>query len=118
MTFKNLGNLTKRVWLGNLALAGAFVFMIFGDSMYMASVVSINEKRAKSFDGAIYPLAFVPNWRVGNYIEDRAGLRATEVAKNDYIPLPDPEDIHDDFNAHFTFMNLHLGAYMDEDRVR
>ena len=89
-----------------------------GDGIFLASVVSINEHRAKSFDGSIQPLAFVPNWRVGNYIENRGRLRATDVARNDYIPLPDHDEIHSDFNSHFTYMNLHMGSYMDEDRVQ
>jgi len=99
---------TKKVWTAIAVLVAMLVALYAGSGLYMASVVSINESRAKSFDGSIQPMAFVPNWRVGTYIDDRAHLRANDVAKNDYIPLPDSDDIETDFNSYFTYMNMHM----------
>ena len=84
--------------------------------IYDASVVAINDSKAKKFERAITPIAFVPNWKVGNYVEDRAFLNAYDVALNDYIKLPDVDDVNTSWNSYFTYMNMHLGAYLDEDR--
>lgn len=72
--------------------------------------------RAKPFTGAMMPIAFVPDWKKADYINNRATLDYSAVNQNDLVPLPRFEDIKTDFNSMFTYLTVFKGKYMDEER--
>jgi murein DD-endopeptidase MepM/ murein hydrolase activator NlpD len=73
--------------------------------------------QAKPFNGAMSPIAFVPDWRKSDYIDQRASLDYSAVKQSDLIPLPKIDQIQNDFNSKFTYLTVFRGKYMDEDRV-
>lgn len=81
-------------------------------------MLSISQNGAvKSFDGAIMPIAFVPDWRKSDYVDRRAELTYDEIAQDDLIPLPRYSAMFTDFNSLFTYITVYKGAYMDEERI-
>ncbi len=73
--------------------------------------------QAKPFNGAMMPMAFVPDWRKSDYIDRRGALDYSAVNQNDLIPLPKIENIKSDFNSNFTYLTMFRGKYMDEERI-
>jgi hypothetical protein len=72
---------------------------------------------AKPFNGAMMPIAFVPDWKKADYIDQRATLDYSAVNQYDLIPIPRIEEIKTDFNSIFTYLTVFRGRYMDEDRT-
>jgi Peptidase family M23/S-layer homology domain len=72
---------------------------------------------AKPFNGAMMPLAFVPDWKKSDYINQRATLDYSSVNQGDLIPLPSMRNIKSDFNSLFTYLTVFRGRYMDEERL-
>lgn len=110
-TFSHL----KKLWIINAVLACAALFITFPHQIWTLSLSQNNS--VKSFDGAIMPLAFVPDWSKSNYVERRQEITYGEISQNDLIPLPDYDNIHTDFNSLFTYITVFKWAYMDEGRV-
>lgn len=105
----------KKLWIINGILALTAIFVVLPHQSWM---LSISQNGAvKSFDGAIMPIAFVPDWRKSDYIDRRAEITYDEIAQDDLIPLPKYSDMFSDFNSLFTYITVFEGAYMDEDRV-
>ncbi len=63
------------------------------------------------------PLAFVPDWRKADYIDNRATLDYSVVKQEHLIPLPKYESMKTDFNSLFTYLTVFRGKYMDETRT-
>lgn len=63
------------------------------------------------------PIAFVPDWRKSDYVDQRSSLDYGNVKQGDLIPLPRIEDLKNDFNSNFTYLTMFRGKYMDEDRT-
>lgn len=63
------------------------------------------------------PLAFVPDWKKADYINQRATLDYSVVNQNDLIPVPSIKNIFTDFNSMFTYLTVFRGRYMDEERL-
>lgn len=63
------------------------------------------------------PIAFVPDWKKADYIDNRATLDYAAVNQFDLIPIPRSEDIKTDFNSMFTYLTMFRGRYMDEERA-
>jgi hypothetical protein len=106
-------HLTK-LWVINGVLALAALFVILPHQKW---ILSISQNGAvKSFDGAMMPIAFVPDWRKSDYIDRRAEVTYSEIAQDDLIPLPKYSDMLTDFNSLFTYITVYKGAYMDEER--
>jgi len=81
-------------------------------------LMSISQaNNAKSFNGAMMPLAFVPDWKKADYINQRATLDYSVVNQNDLIPVPSIKNIYTDFNSMFTYLTVFRGRYMDEERL-
>jgi hypothetical protein len=72
---------------------------------------------AKSFNGAMMPIAFVPDWKKADYIDQRATLDYAAVNQYDLMPIPRIEDMKTDFNSIFTYLTVFRGRYMDEERL-
>lgn len=72
---------------------------------------------AKPFNGAMMPLAFVPDWKKADYINNRATLDYSAVNQFDLVPLPRFENLTTDFNSMFTYLTVFRGRYMDEERL-
>ncbi len=71
----------------------------------------------KSFDGAMMPIAFVPDWKKADYIDQRYSLDYGQVNQFDLLPIPKYENLKNDFNSLFTYITVFKGRYMDEDRL-
>jgi len=105
----------KKLWIINGILALAAIFVVLPHQSWM---LSISQNGAvKSFDGAIMPIAFVPDWRKSDYVDRRAEITYDEIAQDDLIPLPKYGDMFTDFNSLFTYITVFKGSYMDEERV-
>lgn len=104
----------KLVWTVNTILAIGLFFMMWSNSYWFLSIS--NQERVKDFDGAIMPLAFVPDWKKSDYIERRLTLDYDTISQEDLIPLPKWGDVHKDFNALFTYITAYMWAYLDENR--
>lgn len=72
--------------------------------------------KAKPFNGAMMPLAFVPDWKKADYIDRRATLDYSSVDQFDLIPIPPFANVKTDFNSLFTYLTVFRGRYMDEER--
>lgn len=105
----------KKLWIINGILACAAFFVTIPHQTWMLSISQNNS--VKSFDGAMMPIAFVPDWKKNDYIDRRQDLTYEEIAQDDLIPLPDYEDLKTDFNSLFTYITVFKGAYMDEERT-
>ena len=64
------------------------------------------------------PIAFIPDWRKSDYINQRATLDYSYVNQNDLIPIPSIDAIKTDFNSLFTYLTVFRGRYMDEERMQ
>jgi murein DD-endopeptidase MepM/ murein hydrolase activator NlpD len=73
--------------------------------------------QAKPFNGAMMPIAFVPDWKKSDYVEQRVSLDYSSVKQTDLIPLPKVTSVFQDFNSNFTYLTMFRGKYMDESRV-
>lgn len=62
------------------------------------------------------PIAFVPDWSKGDYVENRSTLSVGDVGSRDFVPLPDYNDIVSDFLSNFTYLTVFAGSYVDADR--
>lgn len=104
----------KKLWIINSILACAAFFVTIPHQTWILSISQSNS--VKSFDGAIMPIAFVPDWKKSDYIDRRYELTYEEIAQEDLIPLPNYKDMETDFNSLFTYITVFKGAYMDEER--
>jgi len=94
----------KKLWMINSILACAAFFVILPHQKW---ILSISQSGAvKSFDGAIMPVAFVPDWKKSDYIDRRQELTYGEISQDDLIPLPDYDDIKTEFNSLFTYITV------------
>jgi len=105
----------KKLWIINSVLALTALFIVLPNQSWMLSISQSGT--VKSFNGAIMPIAFVPDWRKSDYVDRRAELTYGEIAQDDLIPLPKYSDILSDFNSLFTYITVYKGAYMDEERI-
>ncbi len=63
------------------------------------------------------PIAFVPDWKKADYIDQRYSLDYGQVNQFDLLPIPKYENLKNDFNSLFTYITVFKGRYMDEDRL-
>ena len=88
--------------------------MVFSRGNFLMSSFDIS--KVPEFDGAIYPIAFVPDWQNhADFVERRGSLTYREV-QGALIPLPDYDDIRSDYNSKFTWLTVYMGRYLDETR--
>jgi murein DD-endopeptidase MepM/ murein hydrolase activator NlpD len=106
----------KKIWIVNILLFSTYFLMQTPGHLWLMSISQANN--AKPFNGAMMPLAFVPDWRKADYINQRATLDYSVVNQNDLIPLPKISDLKTDFNSMFTYLTLFRGRYMDEERTQ
>jgi len=99
----------------NMLLLSTYVLIQTPSHLWLMSISQ--GAQAKPFHGAMMPLAFVPDWRKSDYIDQRGSLDYASVKQTDLIPLPKIEDIKTDFNSSFTYLTMFRGKYMDEDRI-
>jgi hypothetical protein len=104
----------KKLWTVNAILACAALFVTIPDQTWILSISQNNS--VKSFDGAIFPIAFIPDWQKSDYIDRRQNLSYEEIDHEHLVPLPDFSEIKTDFNSLFTYITVFKGAYMDEER--
>ena len=95
----------KKLWVINSILALTALFIIIPHQSWILSISQ--NGTVKSFDGAIMPIAFVPDWRKSDYVDRRAELTYEEIAQDDLIPLPRYSDIFTDFNSLFTYITVY-----------
>lgn len=105
----------KKIWILNGLLLFTYLLIQTPAHLWLMSISQ--GAQAKPFNGAMMPLAFVPDWRKSDYINERGSLDYSVVKQTDLIPLPRIEDIKNDFNSNFTYLTMFRGKYMDEDRV-
>lgn len=84
--------------------------------LWLMSISQANN--AKPFSWAMMPIAFIPDWRKSDYINQRATLDYSFVNQNDLIPIPSIDAIKTDFNSLFTYLTVFRGRYMDEERMQ
>ncbi|MEI6711307.1 MAG: hypothetical protein WCK88_03655 [bacterium] len=94
----------KKLWIINGILACAALFVVLPHQIWMLSISQNGS--VKSFDGAIMPIAFVPDWKKSDYIDRRQELTYGEIAQDDLIPLPDYKNLKTDFNSLFTYITV------------
>ena len=116
MNFKTLKKKQIHIWIANLALIITYFASQLSGGLFLGSTQNLNHISADPFDGAIMPLAFVPDWRKGSYIENRGDLHLDEVGSGDFVSLPDYANIQSDFLSNYTYITVHAGAYMDTHR--
>lgn len=112
---KNFPPYGKKIWILNLILLATYILIQTPAHLWLMSISQ--GVQAKPFNGAMMPIAFVPDWRKSDYIDQRASLDYSVVKQTDLVPLPRIENIKDDFNSNFTYLTMFRGKYMDEDRV-
>lgn len=105
----------KKLWIINGILALSAIFITLPHQTWMLSISQSGS--VKPFDWAIMPIAFVPDWRRGDYVDRRQELTYGEIAQDDLIPLPNYRDLKTDFNSLFTYITVFKWAYMDESRT-
>jgi len=105
----------KKIWIVNILLFSTYFLMQTPGHLWLMSISQANN--AKPFNGAMMPIAFVPDWRKADYINQRAKLDYSFVNQNDLIPLPKIIDLKTDFNTMFTYLTVFRGRYMDEERI-
>lgn len=105
----------KKIWIANILLLCTYILIQTPGHVFLMAISQGNSP--KPFNGAMMPLAFVPDWRKADYINQRATLDYSAVNQNDLIPLPRFEDIKTDFNSIFTYLTVFRGRYMDEERL-
>jgi len=94
----------KKLWIINGILACAAFFVTIPHQTWMLSISQ--NSSVKSFDGAIMPIAFVPDWKKSDYIDRRQELTYEEIDQEDLIPVPKYEDMKTDFNSLFTYITV------------
>lgn len=105
----------RKIWIANILLLSTYFLMQTPGHLWLMSISQANN--AKSFNGAMMPLAFVPDWKKADYINQRATLDYSVVNQNDLIPVPSIKNIYTDFNSMFTYLTVFRGRYMDEERL-
>jgi murein DD-endopeptidase MepM/ murein hydrolase activator NlpD len=105
----------RKIWILNILLITTYVLIQTPSHLWLMSISQ--GAQAKPFTGAMMPLAFVPDWRKSDYIDQRGTLEYASVKQSDLVPLPRIEDIKSDFNSSFTYLTMFRGKYMDEDRT-
>lgn len=111
----SLKKYNKKIWIANILLIATYILMQTPGHLWLMSISQ--GAQAKPFNGAMMPMAFVPDWRKSDYIDRRGGLDYSAVNQNDLIPLPRMDDIKNDFNSNFTYLTVFRGKYMDEERI-
>ncbi len=113
--FSRLAQQNKKIWIANVLLLSTYFLMQTPGHLWLMSISQANN--AKPFNGAMMPLAFVPDWKKADYINQRATLDYGVVNQNDLIPIPSIKTIKTDFNSMFTYLTVFRGRYMDEERA-
>lgn len=113
--FTRLAQQNKKIWIANILLLSTYFLMQTPGHLWLMSISQANN--AKPFNGAMMPLAFVPDWKKADYINQRATLDYSAVNQGDLIPLPSIRTIKTDFNSMFTYLTVFRGRYMDEERL-
>ncbi len=113
--FSLISKQNKKIWIANLLLLCTYVLIQTPGHVWLMAISQGNS--AKSFNGAMMPIAFVPDWKKADYIDQRATLDYSAVNQYDLIPIPRVDDIKTDFNSIFTYLTVFRGRYMDEDRT-
>ncbi len=98
----------------NMVLVCTYILIQTPSHLWLMSISQ--GAQAKPFNGAMMPIAFIPDWRKSDYIDQRANLDYSSVKQTDLIPLPRVENIKNDFNSNFTYLTMFRGKYMDEER--
>lgn len=104
-----------KIWVMNMILVCTYILIQTPGHLWLMSISQ--GAQAKPFNGAMMPIAFVPDWRKSDYIDQRANLDYSAVKQTDLVPLPRIEQIKNDFNSNFTYLTMFRGKYMDEDRI-
>ncbi len=112
--FSSIEKHIKKIWIANILLLCTYILVQTPGHLWLMAISQGNA--AKPFNGAMMPIAFVPDWRKADYIDNRATLDYSVVNQYDLIPIPRLEDIKTDFNSIFTYLTVFRGQYMDEDR--
>lgn len=113
--FSYISQQNKKIWIANILLLSTYFLIQTPGHLWLMSISQANN--AKPFNGAMMPLAFVPDWRKADYINQRATLDYSSVNQNDLVPLPPFATLKTDFNSMFTYLTVFRGRYMDEDRA-
>mgnify|MGYP000847498460 CR=1 FL=1 len=94
----------KKLWIINGILACTALFVTLPHQIWMLSISQNGS--VKSFDGAIMPIAFVPDWKKSDYIDRRQELTYEDIDQDDLIPLPSYSAMKTDFNSLFTYITV------------
>ncbi len=113
--FSRIAKQNKKIWIANILLLSTYILVQTPGHVWLMSISQANN--AKSFNGAMMPIAFVPDWKKSDYINQRATLDYGSVNQSDLIPLPSIGTIKTDFNSLFTYLTVFRGRYMDEERA-
>ncbi|MBP6921259.1 peptidoglycan DD-metalloendopeptidase family protein [Candidatus Gracilibacteria bacterium] len=113
--FSRLAKQNKKIWIANILLLSTYFLIQTPGHLWLMSISQVNN--AKPFSGAMMPLAFVPDWKKADYINQRGTLDYGVVNQNDLIPVPSIKNIMTDFNSMFTYLTVFRGRYMDENRT-
>lgn len=113
--FSHLAKQNKKIWIANILLLSTYLLIQTPGHLWLMSISQANN--AKPFNGAMMPLAFVPDWKKADYINQRATLDYSAVNQSDLIPIPSIKTIYTDFNSMFTYLTVFRGRYMDEERL-
>ncbi len=114
---KNLSYLSI-LWLFNLALVLSYTIGFPGLSLFKSSVMEYNNITSDPFDGAVSPIAYVPDWtRAKNTNKSRA---FENFNINDFIEIPeyDINTLSDDTQKNstsiltrYTYPVVYMGSY-------
>jgi len=104
-----------KIWIANILLLFTYILIQTPGHLWLMAISQGNS--AKPFSGAMMPIAFVPDWKKADYIDQRATLDYSAVNQYDLIPIPRVEEIKTDFNSIFTYLTVFRGRYMDEERT-
>lgn len=113
--FSFINKQNKKIWIANLLLLCTYVLIQTPGHVWLMAISQGNS--AKPFNGAMMPIAFVPDWKKADYIDQRATLDYSAVNQYDLIPTPRIDDLKTDFNSMFTYLTVFRGRYMDEERA-
>lgn len=114
---KNLSYLSI-LWLFNLALFFSYTIGFPGLSLFKSSVIEYNNITSDPFDGAVSPIAYVPDWtRAKNTNKSRV---FGDFSINDFIEIPeyDISKLSDDTQKNsasiltrYTYPVVYMGSY-------
>jgi len=79
-------NHSKKIWIANILLLSTYILIQTPGHVFLMAISQANNP--KPFNGAMMPIAFVPDWKKADYINQRATLDYSVVNQNDLIPLP------------------------------